>query len=101
VHRLGSGVSSSRCELHFGFRDGQNMSGPGAQRACEAKLHVCFIRGTFDEYLNDPNNVIDTINDCNLVCDYSNSPSQVACSTFDCISRCIAARVPGSEPTYQ
>lgn len=82
-------------DVFYGVRDGENMSGPGVQRICEAKLHVCFTGGLYDDMLNNPNFVIDTEAECNIACDFNNSPSQQACSLADCQSRCVAARVPG------
>lgn len=82
-------------DVFYGVRDGENMSGPGVVRRCEAKLHVCFVDGLYDAVLNNPNFVVNTIAECNFACDFTNSPSQQACNQDDCESRCIAARVPG------
>lgn len=84
-----------RGDVFYGVRDGQNMSGPGVVRKCEAKLHVCFTGGLYDLVLDNPNFIIDTIQECSFICSHSNSPSQQACSRDDCDSRCVAARVPG------
>lgn len=77
---------------YWGFKESVNMSGPGAQHKCAARLHVCFGQGYASADLINVN----TMSLCNNACDNVNVTTggpnpQVICDQNICDDRCYEA----------
>ena len=76
-----SDPEASWTDLNWGYRDNVNKSGSGVSNACRAKLHACFTNGYADANFS-------TLNACNNECADLSTPTNVACTTTQCQSRC-------------
>jgi len=79
-------------DVHFGFRNGVNMSANGVINKCQARLHPCFKDGIYDSAIIFVESQPEPVAACAFACELSNefSVSQIACNEADCNSRCLA-----------